>query len=95
VGQIRKLLSMTTMPTTTANPPDLLQALYAPIAGELAQVEQLLRSELRSDYPFVDELVRYGCLLGGKRLRPALLLLAAKAVGPRRANMSRWRRSSR
>jgi octaprenyl-diphosphate synthase len=25
--------------------------------------------------------VRYGCLLGGKRLRPALLLLSAKAVG--------------
>ena len=36
---------------------------------------------MRSNYPFVDELVRYGCLLGGKRLRPALLLLAAKATG--------------
>jgi octaprenyl-diphosphate synthase len=57
-----------------------LQALYAPIAGELAQVETLLKAELRSDYPFVDELVRYGCLLGGKRLRPALLLLIAKAT---------------
>ncbi len=26
-------------------------------------------------------MVRYGCLLGGKRLRPALLLLSAKALG--------------
>lgn len=26
-------------------------------------------------------MVRYGCLLGGKRLRPALLLLSARAVG--------------
>jgi octaprenyl-diphosphate synthase len=29
----------------------------------------------------VDDFVRYGCLLAGKRLRPALLLLAAKACG--------------
>jgi octaprenyl-diphosphate synthase len=76
------------MPISTAasngsatQPQELLQSLYAPIAGELADVESLLKSELRSDYPFVDELVRYGCLLGGKRLRPALLLLTAKAVG--------------
>src|SRR5262245_14800951 len=62
---------------------ELLRSLYAPIAAELADVETLLKSELRSDYPFVDELVRYGFLLGGKRLRPALLLLTAKAVGGR------------
>ncbi len=58
-----------------------LQALYAPIASELAQVETILRRELRNQHPFIDEMVRYGCLLGGKRLRPALLLLSAKAVG--------------
>jgi len=74
----------TAMPTTTATkPPDALRYLYAPIAAELVEVEALLKAELRSDYPFVDELVRYGCLLGGKRLRPALLLLTAKAVGGR------------
>lgn len=59
----------------------LLQSIYAPVASELAQVESLLQSELRSEHPYVDELVGYGCMLGGKRLRPALLLLAAKAVG--------------
>src|SRR5437868_14914190 len=64
-----------------ARPTDLLQALYEPVAAELAEVEALLKAELRSDFPFVDELVRYGCLLGGKRLRPVLLLLTAKAVG--------------
>jgi octaprenyl-diphosphate synthase len=69
------------MPTTTAQPPDLLQSLYAPISKELADVEAQLKAELRSDHPFVDELVRYGCLLGGKRLRPSLLLLTAKAAG--------------
>jgi len=55
--------------------------MYAPIAAELQQVESLLRAEMRSDYPYVDELVRYGCLLGGKRLRPALLLLCGRAFG--------------
>ncbi len=79
------------MPTTiqpaapgrpTAGVPEL-QTLYAPVAAELAEVEAVLKAELRSEYPFVDELVRYGCLLGGKRMRPALLLLTAKAAGGR------------
>jgi octaprenyl-diphosphate synthase len=61
--------------------PAALQSVYAPIETELAEVEQILRKELRSKHGFVDELVRYGCLLGGKRLRPALLLLSAKATG--------------
>jgi octaprenyl-diphosphate synthase len=73
------------MPITLAKP-NLLEALYSPIARELAEVESRLKAELQSDYPFVDELVRYGCLLGGKRLRPALVLLTAKAVGGRVAS---------
>jgi octaprenyl-diphosphate synthase len=62
--------------------PERLQSLYAPIAAELLQAERILRDEMHSEHPYVDELVRYGVMLGGKRLRPALLLLAAKAVGP-------------
>jgi len=59
----------------------LLQSLYAPIADELEQTEQILRDELSSKDPYVDQLVKYGFRLGGKRLRPALLLLTAKACG--------------
>ena len=75
--------ALTQPPTTrpAARGAALLQSIYAPVAGELAQVEALLQSEMRSEHAYVDELVGYGCLLGGKRLRPALLLLAAKAVG--------------
>lgn len=58
-----------------------LDALYAPIAEELEQVEGILRREMRSRYAYVDELLHYGSLLGGKRLRPALLMLAANSVG--------------
>ncbi len=61
--------------------PDALKRLYAPVANELLEVERRLRQEMRSEHPYVDELVRYGVMLGGKRLRPTLLLLAAKATG--------------
>jgi octaprenyl-diphosphate synthase len=65
------------MPRT---PPGLRQ-LYAPIQEDLDRVEDMIRGELRSDQPFVDGLVRHGIRLGGKRLRPALLLLSAQATG--------------
>lgn len=60
---------------------DLLARITRPIAEQLTQVDAVLRGELRSEHEHVDELVRYGCLLGGKRLRPVLLLLSAKALG--------------
>lgn len=65
-------------------PPDTraaLAALYAPIREHLAAVDDRLQSELQSRFPFVDELVKHAFRLGGKRLRPALLLLSAQATG--------------
>ena len=61
--------------------PENLRALYAPVAQQLDEVEDLLRRELSSDNPFVDRLVKHGFRLGGKRLRPALVLLSAQACG--------------
>ncbi|MDZ7618865.1 MAG: polyprenyl synthetase family protein [Patescibacteria group bacterium] len=61
--------------------PSSLRELYAPIRDELVAVEDLMRAELASDHPFVDLLVKHGFRLGGKRLRPALVLLCARAVG--------------
>ena len=58
-----------------------LQVLYAPIVEELQQSEVLLQRELRAEHSEVDEMIRHSCRLGGKRLRPALLLLTAKAAG--------------
>lgn len=78
---VQRKTTVSPLATAPAPAPEHLQALYAPIAAEMAKVEEALKAEMRSDYPYVDELVRYGNLLGGKRLRPALLLLAAKAVG--------------
>jgi len=64
-----------------AKVPQVLRTLYAPIRAELDRVEEILREELRSDHPFVDQLVKHGFRLGGKRMRPALVLLSAKAAG--------------
>ncbi len=55
--------------------------LFSLIRPELVQVEQRLQSELRTRHAMVDQVVRHGYRLGGKRLRPALVLLAAKACG--------------
>ena len=61
--------------------PQILPALYAPIQAGLLQVEEVFREVLRSKSPFVDDLVKYGFRLGGKRLRPALVLLSGLACG--------------
>lgn len=59
----------------------LLDSLFSPIKAELAEVEETLRRELRNDHAYVDRLVKHGFRLGGKRLRPALVLLAGQALG--------------
>lgn len=69
------------MTRLAAAPAARLENLYTPVQTELAEAEKVFRQQLRSKNAFVDELVSYGCLLGGKRLRPALLLLSAKAAG--------------
>ncbi len=60
--------------------PHILLDIYAPIQAGLVQVEEVFREVLRSNYPFVDDLVKYGFRLGGKRLRPALVLLSGLAT---------------
>jgi len=60
--------------------------LYDIIAADMAAVEQILLEEISSDFPAVHEMVSYGRLLGGKRLRPALLLLCGGAWGETNAD---------
>ena len=58
-----------------------LPSVYAPIQDELESVELILRTELSSETPFVDKLLQHSWLLGGKRIRPAFLLLSAASCG--------------
>lgn len=58
-----------------------LSSLFAPIAEDLALVDSRLQQELRHRDPFINELAQHSFRIGGKRLRPALLMLSAQAVG--------------
>jgi octaprenyl-diphosphate synthase len=58
-----------------------LAALYAPIAAELAEAERVFEAELESRFPAVARLVAHCARFRGKRLRPALVLLTARACG--------------
>jgi octaprenyl-diphosphate synthase len=73
------------MLTTKLRPADdtriRLGNLFALIARELAEAERIYATALASNYAFVQGVVDHAAGLRGKRLRPALLLLAAKASG--------------
>jgi octaprenyl-diphosphate synthase len=58
-----------------------LAELYAPIAAELAEAERIFQAELASRFPFVQHLVDHCADFHGKRLRPALVLLAGRTCG--------------
>jgi len=55
--------------------------LYELVAPELAQVEKELLGYARSDVQPIADIGEYLLNAGGKRIRPMLLLLAAKAIG--------------
>ena len=67
--------------TNRPRTPTELQPMYALVRNELDEVENILRDQLHSKNPFIDSLTKHGFRLGGKRLRPALLLLSGKACG--------------
>ena len=58
-------------------------AILAPVAEDLQRVDARIRSRLDSDVPLVRQVAEHIVAGGGKRLRPALLLLSAGALGYR------------
>ena len=59
----------------------VLQAVEEAIGVELLDAEQVLATELQSSNPYVSDLLQHSTRFRGKRLRPMLLLLTAKATG--------------
>jgi octaprenyl-diphosphate synthase len=51
------------------------------IGDDLKQVEQQFRKDLQSDVPLIRKVGEYVLSSGGKRIRPALLLLSARLSG--------------
>jgi octaprenyl-diphosphate synthase len=60
-----------------------LLSTLAPVADDMARVDALIRRRLDSDVALVRQVAQYLVASGGKRLRPAMLLLACGAVGAR------------
>ncbi|MDO4708325.1 MAG: polyprenyl synthetase family protein [Pseudomonadota bacterium] len=58
-----------------------LPAIQALAAPDMAAVDALIRRRLASDVLLINQISEYIISAGGKRLRPMLLLLAARALG--------------
>jgi octaprenyl-diphosphate synthase len=66
---------------TKNNNPLNYTSILLPIKEPLQEVEQILIGKLQADIPLLKEVSHYILKAGGKRIRPALLLLASGAVG--------------
>lgn len=64
-------------PDSVLNLPDLL----APIANDMKSVDTVIRSRLDSEVVLIRTIGDYIVGAGGKRMRPALVLMIAKALG--------------
>ncbi|OGO92877.1 MAG: octaprenyl diphosphate synthase [Coxiella sp. RIFCSPHIGHO2_12_FULL_44_14] len=58
-----------------------MESIRAPVAEDLRAVTELIVTELSSDVPLIRTIAQHITQGGGKRLRPLLVLLTAKAVG--------------
>lgn len=73
---------MTHRLVTAARPDESAQAaaILEPIEGKLVATEALLAARVASDVPFIHKTGEYIFSGGGKRMRPALLLLCARLL---------------
>lgn len=65
----------------TTPTPLRIQDIFAEVQADLVEVERLIHDRIESDIGVVEKSSRYIQRSGGKRIRPALLLLAAKLCG--------------
>jgi len=56
----------------------MLSTIYEPIQEDLVKVEERLRSVCEVDFPWLSKLLEHSLKNGGKRIRPALVLLSGK-----------------
>jgi octaprenyl-diphosphate synthase len=67
-------------PAPGAPPLDLKKVLL-PVAADMREVDAVIRARLDSDVVLINTVAEYIIGAGGKRLRPAVLLLVARALG--------------
>ena len=64
--------------------PNLSNELEVSLSAAMAEVEDLLRSQIEGNYPLVVETSRHLVTAGGKRLRPLLTLITSHFGDPRK-----------
>lgn len=64
-----------------STPTDQPNSLFNIITSDIDAVDRVIRHELKSDVDIINQVGDYIHLAGGKRIRPALVLLFAKALG--------------
>ena len=65
--------------------PNELERALTPISADMGAVDRTIRTRLRSDVALINTIADYIVAAGGKRLRPAVLALIARALGYRGA----------
>ncbi len=60
---------------------DKIEKLRSLVAQDSEVVDELINSKLSSEVPFINQLGQYTITGGGKRIRPLITLLSAKACG--------------
>jgi octaprenyl-diphosphate synthase len=55
--------------------------MFGPISDDMRLVDRIIRENLTSDVPLIGTIADYIIGAGGKRLRPAVVLLVARALG--------------
>lgn len=68
-------------PIHLSTSPDASATALSLIAQDMLAVDHIIQERLSSGVPLVGQVSQYIIAAGGKRLRPALLLLMAKAIG--------------
>ena len=68
---------------SVATMPPSQNSIASTIAADMAAVDMVIRHQLQSDVPLVNQIAEYIIGAGGKRIRPVLVLLMANAYGIR------------
>lgn len=68
---------------SAAPQPATQNSIIQPISADMDAVNTVIRQQLHSDVPLVNQIAEYIISAGGKRIRPVLVLLMANAYGYR------------
>lgn len=71
---------------TSASIKQDLSSITSPVEADLVQLDQLIIHSLTSSIPLIQEIVKHILAGKGKRLRPLLVILCAKACGHNNSN---------